>query len=113
MDDHYLLEAARYIELNPVRAKLTAEAGEYPWSSAAAHIAGRDDAFVVVGPLLKMIDDWRKFLAEGITDQEYEILRKHERIGRPLGNKGFIARLEENLGMTLTPQKGGRPRKKN
>jgi len=37
MDEQYLLAAARYIELNPVRAKLTKNPEDYPWSSAAAH----------------------------------------------------------------------------
>ena len=44
MDEKYLLSAARYIELNPVRAKLAADPRKYPWSSAEAHIKGCDDA---------------------------------------------------------------------
>ena len=86
MDEHYLLAAARYIELNPVRAKLTIDPGEYPWSSAGAHIEGCDDALVVVTPLLKIVDDWAGFLAGGVSDEEYKILHKHERTGRPVGN---------------------------
>ncbi len=39
--DAYLLELARYIVLNPVRAGLTEEAGEWPWSSYRA-TAGLD-----------------------------------------------------------------------
>jgi putative transposase len=38
MDDNYLLQAARYIELNPVRAGLVDRPEDYPWSSAASHI---------------------------------------------------------------------------
>jgi putative transposase len=34
----YLLEVCRYVELNPVRAKLVAEPGEWPWSSFRAHV---------------------------------------------------------------------------
>jgi putative transposase len=113
MDEQYLLAAARYIELNPVRAKLTADPKKYPWSSAAAHIKGCDDALVVVKPLLRIVDDWRKFLAGGISGEEYKTLRTHERTGRPLGNRKFILRLEEKLGKRLTPQKGGRPKKIN
>lgn len=113
MDEQYLLAAARYIELNPVRAKLTADPPKYPWSSAEAHIKGCDDALVVVKPLLRIVNDWRKFLTGGISDEEYKTLRRHERTGRPLGNTKFILRLEEKLGKVLTPQKGGRPKKQN
>ena len=43
MDEPYLLAAARYVELNPVRARLTESAGDYEWSSAKAHLSGKDD----------------------------------------------------------------------
>ena len=45
MDEPYLLAAARYIELNPVRAGLVAKAEDCSWSGARAHLAGRDDQF--------------------------------------------------------------------
>src|SRR4030065_1065208 len=48
MDQRHLLRAARYVELNPVRAKLCRAAWRWRWSSAAAHVAGRDDGLVRV-----------------------------------------------------------------
>ena len=39
-----------YIELNPVCAGLIGSPGRYRWSSAAAHVRGRDDVLVRVGP---------------------------------------------------------------
>src|SRR3972149_902391 len=50
MDEPYLLAAARYVELNPVRAQLVAHGGDWPWSSARAHLSGRDDRVVKVAP---------------------------------------------------------------
>ncbi|QII14158.1 hypothetical protein KsCSTR_47810 [Candidatus Kuenenia stuttgartiensis] len=41
IDKTHLYLAARYVELNPVRAKLVKKLQEYRWSSAPAHIAGR------------------------------------------------------------------------
>jgi len=41
--DHYLLELARYVVLNPVRARMVKEAGNWPWSSYRATI-GRQTA---------------------------------------------------------------------
>jgi hypothetical protein len=35
--DAYLLEVCRYVELNPVRARMVAEPGDWPWSSYRAH----------------------------------------------------------------------------
>jgi len=34
--DSYLLEVARYVVLNPMRAGMVGEAGEWPWNSYAA-----------------------------------------------------------------------------
>lgn len=34
----HLLRALRYIELNPVRAKLAGAAWDWPWSGARAHV---------------------------------------------------------------------------
>ena len=64
MDEPYLLAAARYVELNPVRANLVADADEWPWSSARAHLSGRDDRLVKVAPMLAMVGDWRGFLEQ-------------------------------------------------
>ena len=35
--ESYLLEVCRYVDLNPVRAGLVAQPGDWPWSSYAAH----------------------------------------------------------------------------
>ena len=36
MDEPYLLAAARYVELNPVRAKLVSDPAQYRWSGPSA-----------------------------------------------------------------------------
>ena len=43
MDETYLLAAAKYIEMNPVRAKLVPEPYAWKWSSAKPHADGTDD----------------------------------------------------------------------
>ncbi len=47
-----LMTAARYVALNPVRARLVKRAEDWRWSSVAAHLAERDDGLVSVAPLL-------------------------------------------------------------
>ena len=48
MDEHYLLAAVRYVELNPVHAHMVKSAEDYQWSSARAHLAGKNDKLVKV-----------------------------------------------------------------
>jgi len=102
-----LLAAARYVELNPVRAKLVADAGDWPSSSARAHLAARDDRLVNVAPLLAMIPDWNVFLQSALPEEELRRLRGHARTGRPLGDETFLGRLEDMVGRILKPQKRG------
>ena len=111
MDEKYLLAATRYVELNPVKAGLVSTPEEYHWSSARAHMDGKDDALVTVKPLLELVGNWRQFLCGDVSDDEYVLLQQHERTGRPLGSKQFMERLESRLDRILIPQKGGRPKK--
>ena len=106
LDESYLLAAVRYVEMNPVAAGLVEQPGEYPWSSARAHLAGEDDLLVKASPLLAMIGNWQEFLSLSEKD-ELALLKRHERTGRPLGNESFIDRLEGELARPLRPQKPG------
>lgn len=112
MDESYLLAATRYVELNPVRARLTADPFAWRWSSASAHLAGQDDSLVKVAPLLEMAGDWRQFLLESPADDMMNELRKHERTGRPLGREHFLQHLEDTLSRVLRKQKPGPKDKK-
>ena len=109
MDDAHTLAAARYIELNPVRARLVRKPQRYRWSSAAAHIAARDDALVRVKPVLKLAGDvpWLDFLGEVVSEEDAALFRRHERTGRPLGSERFVSRMERLLGRVLRPRKRG------
>ena len=111
MDDRYTLAAARYAErcgdLNPVRAGLVARPGDYPWSSARAHLLGRDDCLVKVSPLLARVGDWTSFLGESTTPEDSDSLRKHETTGSPLGAESFVDEVESALGRVLRPRTPG------
>ncbi len=113
MDQNHLLACTKYIEMNPVRAGLVKKARDWPWSSAKAHIRGQDDLLVKVKPLLQVIgENWSKFLVDYPKDEEIELLKKHERTGRPLGSTAFVKKVEKLLGLLLEPQKAGRKKSK-
>ena len=107
MDEAHLLAAARYIELNPVRAGLTAKPESYPWSSAFAHLRGFDDQLVTVAPLLDMVVNWKTFIGTAIDGELTAGLKSHETTGRPLGDEAFIAFLEEKTGRNLREKQPG------
>ena len=107
MDEAHLLSAVRYVGLNPVRARLARQAGDWPWSSVRAHMAGVDDELVVVAPVLQRIDDFAAFMA---VEEEggYDALRRSEGTGRPVGAPEFVAGLERLLGRPIARRAPGR-----
>jgi putative transposase len=111
MDETYLLACARYVERSPVRAGLCRRPGEYRWSSAAAHLAGRDDALVRVAPLLALEPRWARHLRVDPDVDTVRQLRRHEATGRPAGDDSFLRRLERKLEHVLRPRPAGRKRK--
>ena len=108
MDEEHLAHAARYVALNPVRARLCERAEDWPWSSARAHLAGRDDKLVEVAPLLDRLGDFAAFLGTAEDQQATRALRMAETTGRPLGNASWVAALEERTGRVLAAQRRGR-----
>ena len=112
MDEQHLLATARYVEMNPVAAGLVERPEDYRWSSARAHLEGQDDELVKVAPLLDLVSDWSSFLSLSSED-ELDLLHRHERTGRPLGTHDFVETLEQTLGRVLQPQKPGSKKKDN
>lgn len=112
LDSTHLAAAARYVELNPVRARLAARPEDWPWSSAPAHLGlvpeKQTAADRILAPdLLDMIGDWRRFLDGGVSLEQEELIRRHERTGRPLGDEEFLKHLEQQLGRLLRKRKPG------
>jgi putative transposase len=107
MDEAHALAAARYIELNPVRARLAAAPEAWRWSSARAHLTGESDGLTEPGALGVAAGAWRDFLAAGLDDGMLETIRSGERTGRPLGDAAFVARIESATGRDLARRKPG------
>ncbi|HNS22939.1 MAG TPA: transposase [Sedimentisphaerales bacterium] len=114
LDRRRLWVAMKYIEMNPVRARLCRRAWTYEWSSAAAHTDER-----AASDLLNLAwwykqfsaEGWRKELAEGLTEDEVARIRLRTHTGRPLGSDGFVSKLETLLGRRVRALPVGRPRK--
>jgi len=111
--DSYLWTVSKYIENNPVRAGIVKRPEDYPYSSANAHLLGRKD------PLLKEplfdkseLTEYRRFIRLEEDKKITEEIRKQTRLGKPLGDGGFLNTLSERLGRSLSFRPQGRPRKK-
>jgi putative transposase len=107
MDEEHLVHAARYIALNPARARLCDRAEQWPWSSASAHLAGEDDQLATVAPLLERVGDFASFLGDEEDQQATRALRIAETTGRPVGGAEWVKQLEELSGRSLARRKPG------
>ncbi len=113
MDEAHLMTAIRYVELNPVKAKLVRHAEDWPWSSAAAHISGRSDGLTDLAAMAGVHRNWRAMLRRGLEAGDLDAVAEaaieaHQRTGCPWGGAEFIGALERRTGRRLAPQKPGR-----
>ena len=113
LNERYLWFAVRYVELNPIRARIVDNAEDYPWSSAAAHCGKRKDNILALDfPPAGIIENWATWIRESerSEDEDIDILRRNTQKGLPCGNETFVAGLENRLDRLLRFRPPGRPR---
>jgi len=115
--DDYLLRCQRYIELNPVRARMVDSPMAYRWSSHRHYVGGEASAilsehpsFVALAsdPLLRR-ETYARLVGCGSPGAELDELRLHLRQGRPWGNPRFQLQIENLLGRRAATRPRGRP----
>ncbi|MCK5451237.1 MAG: transposase [Candidatus Omnitrophica bacterium] len=114
LDEPHLYSAIRYVENNPVRANMVGNAKDWEWSSAKFHVSGNKEKGVLSlceNKKFIEINDWQQYLdvAGEKKDTEAELIRKHTRTGKPLGDKNFIRKLEKVYGKRVHILRKGRP----
>jgi len=112
LDEWSAREEIRFIENNPVRARLAKRPEDYPWSSARHHILSLPDPLLSAGISLSVgTNDWRAFLDDKGEETVIRRVRERLKTGRPAGDKDFVRKLESIAGRRLEALPIGRPRK--
>lgn len=115
LDDAHLYRAIRYVEKNPIRAKIVKQPWDYEYSSARDHLQQREGE-----PLIKLnlkyqpipLNEWKEYLQEDDFDMCNEIRLKTTR-GLVVGTQSFIKTLEKRLKRSLKCLNQGRPKKED
>ncbi|HET8898168.1 MAG TPA: transposase [Rhodanobacteraceae bacterium] len=98
----YVLQCYRYIDLNPARARITADPASYPWSSCASHCGLQNHALITphaayVG-LAPTPDEraavYRQLLRETLSEAQIAAIRTYLQQQRALGRDDFRAMVE-------------------
>jgi putative transposase len=115
LDDRYTWAAIRYVERNPVRAKMVRKAENHLWSSAAGHCGLKVDNLITVKDYwqkqFRSIRNWSSWLTEGEDTEELINLRRNADKGLPCGSESFVRKLEQLAGRSLIFRPQGRPKK--
>jgi REP-associated tyrosine transposase len=106
--DAHLLTVLRYVERNPVRARLVGRAQDWRWSSLAAN--GPASESPRRSPL-RLPEDWTDYVNSAQTAEELETLRNNVNRGAPFGGDRWVRRTAQRLGLNSTLRPRGRPRK--
>lgn len=117
--DRHVLQCQRYIELNPLRAKMVADPADYRWSSFRHHALGKPDPMITphpamagLGPTpLERRQNYRELVMQTVDPEETDAIRRHLQHQHIYGPDRFRRAIEQQLGRTVGPKKIGRPRK--
>jgi putative transposase len=115
--DQYLLGCGSYVELNPVRAGLVQDPGDYRWSSYGAYAYGRKDSLVDQDPIY-----WELSKDESNRRREYRefvkgMLRSKDAMKGEMerrviyGSEVFVGKLNKAYEMEEMIKAVGRPKK--
>jgi putative transposase len=115
VDEDYFWVTIRYIEQNPVKAKMAEHPADYRWSSAAARCSDVKDPIITDDLFwtekLAQIEDWSSWLSQRDTNETIALLRNRTSRDLPTGSEEFLDSLEQRYGVQARPLKPGRPKR--
>jgi putative transposase len=111
-NDKYLWSVAKYIEQNPIRAKMVTTVEEYKYSSARSHLEGFKNEILSE----ELFDenqrsDYAEFIRVNIPEEDMKEIRRFTRTGRPLGSEQFVSGMEAIFQREFFLKSPGRPKK--
>lgn len=117
--ESYFLRCQRYVELNPVRARMVKDPGDFAWSSFHANARGDPVGFLEPHALYMGMgrtasarrSAYRAWLGAQVPQAELDAIRAATHGNHALGPDDFILDVEARLGLRAAPRQTGRPRK--
>jgi putative transposase len=112
-EDDHLLTVLRYVERNPLRARLVARAEDWRWSSLGQRHQGQGRLHDLLHPWpVRRPRDWVAWVNQAQTVAELDAVRQSVVRGRPFGTEAWQAQTANDLGLGYTLRARGRPRKR-
>ena len=114
--ERYFFTCSRYIELNPVRARMVDRPDEYRWSSYRCNALGQDDRLVTPFALYEALGvrsadraaAYRALFDDPLSQNTLDAIRRATKTKGILGDDDFRSVVEEKLRRSLArPPHGG------
>ena len=116
--DRYLLTCMRYIELNPVTARMVSKPEEYRWSSYTVNAWGGSSNVVPHVEYLRLGSDsqtrhhaYRELFRYQIPEKDIHLIERASHYCQPVADNRFREQLETRYGIKFGQLSRGRPRK--
>lgn len=101
-DERYLITCMRYIELNPVRARMVASPASYRWSSFGANACGQSDDMLTAHPVYLALGSscedrraaYRELFRSAIPEVDLCLIRDATQHAWALGDAAFHLRVD-------------------
>ena len=110
--NEYFLQLCRYVERNPVRAKLVTRAERWQWSSLWRREAGSIEQNKLLTPwVLDIPKDYLDWVNEKEPEEALSTVRYSVNKGKPFGAEIWTDRMIDTFKLTATLRAAGRPKK--
>ncbi len=110
--DEYFYQVVRYVERNPLRANLVDDLDRWRWSSFWRYRRGTASQKKLLSPWpLDRPRKWKCHVERPQTESEQAAVQRSIARGAPLGQKTWACQVAQQLNLTSTLARRGRPRK--
>lgn len=110
--DEHLLTVLKYIERNPVRAKLSRNTESWRWGSAWLRMNGTTKQKALLNePPTELPRDYRSWINVPDSPKDLESLRESVNRGAPYGDMRWVEQMVDTYKLASTIRKPGRPTK--
>ena len=111
--DGHFLSVCRYVERNPLRARLVKRADDWTWGSLAWRKRKRREVESLLDNWpVERPRNWTRLVNEAQSADELEALNRCVRRGQPYGEAAWVRRTAVALGLESTLRPVGRPKRR-
>ena len=113
------MACCRYVELNPIRAGIADDPGQYHWSSYSTKMGVGSQQWLDLDPFYLSLGEspkarqrkYREWLQDTIPEEELQVIRQSIQRNQLTGSKRYIDAIEKKIGKRVECRGQGRPRK--